>query len=247
MGDTKPPRDDGKQKDGVPLPQIRNTVEQINAHICSAQAHLVAKSSEMIAAVEKTEISLPTAYRQVIDNRGESKLERLSEARVSLGSLLTPGVFRIQSVEVNLPVSLKDGAAADLRKEETASLKLVYEFVPLPAIEAPVTFRNVPHIEVEIDAFGPDPRIRGRCRASGTIEALDGETKQPLTGVVIHLGVEEGNVLPSTAKLDQKGRAAFELTGSAVEGGRFESTLTVLVKGAKRSFNINLGPGEKVR
>lgn len=247
-----------KQKTDDSILNIKGVIKQINNHLCSAQTHLLSESGKMVTQINTTEIALPTAYRQFIKSDGKSEIQKISEVRVPLGSLLPPGVFYISHVDVELPISIdvmnnqpakdKDLVLTSPKPEakSQATLKLTYQYQTLSKVVSPLTLQSAPFLDLKFLDFSLDPKNRRRCFVKGTIEAHDGETDKPLAGAKIYLSVENGNVVPSVGNLNKEGIIKFRIIGPCQKDGEFNNTMLVLINGVTRTFNILLSP-EKLR
>lgn len=243
-----------KQNPDDSILNIKNTIQQINTCLCSAQMHLLSESGEMVAQIDTTEIALPTAYRQIIKANGESEIQKISEVKMPLGSLLPTGMFYISHVEVDLPISIdladnqpvkdKDSILASKKPEAKtqATLKLTYQYQPLSKVVTPSIFQATPFMDLKFIDFSLDPKNQRRCSAKGMIEARDGETDKPLAGTKIYLSVENGNVMPSVGNLNKTGKIEFRIVGPCQKDGEFNNTMLVLINGITRTFSILLSP-----
>lgn len=233
---------------------IKESIQQINDHICSAQKHLLSESGKMVVDLNATEISLPTAYKQIINASGESVIQKISEVKIPIGSLIPAGIFHISNVELDMPISINSASVQSTKGKEAilsrnmpevvnnATLKLTYQYQQLSDIVSPPIFRTIPFLELKFTEFGPDKKNRRFCSAKGVIEAYDGETNEPLVGNIIHLSIENGSVMPSQGKLNNKGMIEFRILGPCKQDGSFTNTMIVLINGATRTFEISLSP-----
>ncbi|MCD4741825.1 MAG: hypothetical protein K8R67_04990 [Desulfobacteraceae bacterium] len=243
-----------KQKPDDAILNIKDTIQQVNTYLCSAQMHLLSESGKMCAQIDTIELALPTAYRQIIKSDGESEIQKISEVKLPLGSLLPTGMFHISHVEVDLPISIdlvdnqpiKDkDSILDSKKPEArtqATLKLTYQYQPLSKVVTPSIFQATPFVDLKFIDFSLDPKNQRRCTAIGVIEVCDGETGEPLDGAKIFLSVKDGNVMPSVGYLNKKGIIEFRIIGNCQKDGEFNNTMLILINGVTRTFNILLSP-----
>jgi hypothetical protein len=234
------------------LPEIQKAIKAVTEHVHEAQAHLLAESAKLATSGGKKEyeVELPTAYRHTVDDQGESTIERLSSIRIPLSSIVPPGVFQIDRMDVSLPVPLTaPSPVAPGRKragKETthaeATLNLTYVYRPIEGVPSPVRIEDRPLLDLRVKEYEVEGEFRKRCLARAVLTARHGETGKPLSKARVHLSVEPGNVMPTRARLDDQGRLRLEMTGGCDEKGSFDTVLTVLVRGVTRTLRVSLSP-----
>lgn len=229
---------------------IEDTINEINTHICKAQTHLLSRSRDIIIDIEKEEINLPTVYQQVVNEEGQSEIKKVSDIKIPFGYFLTPGVFQISKVDVEIPFKIemenkpaKTDIVTSLKKNESnlsATLRLSYEYVQLNNYTVPAFISSNPFIEVRFLDFSIDPKFKARCTAHGLIEVKNEKTGIPLARQKIYLNLEEGSIVPTEGTLDDSGKLEFKISSTCLKDQKLATNLTAIINGVKRKLSILL-------
>ncbi len=175
----------------------------------------------MINELENINVNLPTAFHQVIDSEGKGKLTKISGIELPLTALIQPGFFQISQVEVGMPEKIESSSHI--------ALKITYQYHILSKT-LPAIVQINPFLDLKIENYVVDLKIRNRCFADGYIEVRDGETNEPLSNTKIYLNIKSGNIIPNVGYLNKRGKLKFEIIGHCDDDGKLTTSICSIYK-----------------